>query len=70
MSEQAVSSEPVSEVPPEIRAQALALGLDRLSDAHLLQFANAARIAAARRTVMQAGALVPADEPAHVYRLA
>ncbi len=55
-------------VPEDIRKLARALGLDRLSESDLQQFAKAARVAETRRSVLQTGALVPSDEPAHVYR--
>jgi len=54
-------------VPEDIRKLARALGLDRLSESDLQQFAKAARVAETRRSVLQTGALVPSDEPAHVY---
>lgn len=45
------------------------LGLHKLSEAHLQQLLKAGRVANARRSVLQTDALVPSDEPAHVFRL-
>ncbi len=56
-------------IPDEIRAQAKALGLDRLTDADLRQFMKAAAVAQSRRAVLDTRSLVASDEPAHVYRL-
>ena len=52
----------------EIQAMAAEIGLTRLTDEHLQQLLKATRIARARRATMPVATLVPADEPAHVYR--
>ena len=52
----------------EIRRMAAEIGLTRLSDAHLQQLLKATRVARARRATLPFTPLVPADEPAHVYR--
>ena len=44
------------------------IGLTRLTDEHLQQLLEATRVARARRDSLPIAALVPADEPAHVYR--
>jgi len=64
--EQGGSDQPI---PDDIRAQAKALGLDKLTDADLRQFMKAAQVAQSRRLVLDTRSLVAADEPAHVYRL-
>ena len=64
--EQGRTDEPI---PDDIRAQAKALGLDKLTDADLRRFMKAARVAESRRAVLDTRSLVAADEPAHVYRL-
>lgn len=56
-------------IPDDVRAQAKAFGLDRLTDPQLLQFMKAAQVAQSRRTVLDTRSLTAADEPAHVYRL-
>jgi hypothetical protein len=56
-------------IPDDIRAQAKALGLERLTDAQLRQFMKAARVAESRRAALDTRSLLAADEPAHVYRL-
>ena len=53
----------------EMRRMAAEIGLARLSDEHLQQLLKATRVARARRAVLPVAGLVPADEPAHVYRL-
>jgi hypothetical protein len=53
----------------EIRSLAAEIGLTRLTDEHLQQLLKATRIARARRAVLPVATLVPADEPAHVFRL-
>ena len=53
----------------EVRAIALRAGLTRLTDEHLQQLLHATQAARARRTVLLAVDLTPADEPAHVFRL-
>ena len=52
----------------EMRKMAAEIGLTRLADEHLQQLLKATRIARARRAALPAATLVPADEPAHVYR--
>ena len=53
----------------EIRRMAADAGMTRLSDEHLQQLLRAARAARARRAALRSSSLVPADEPAHVFRL-
>ena len=52
----------------EMRRMAAEIGLTRLTDEHLQQLLNATRTARARRASLPFATLVPADEPAHVYR--
>ena len=52
----------------EMRRMAAEIGLASLSDEHLQQLLKATRIARARRASLPVATLVPADEPAHVYR--
>ena len=52
----------------EVRRMAAAIGLTRLSEEHMQQLLHAANMAHARRTILAAASLTPADEPAHVYR--
>jgi hypothetical protein len=54
----------------EIRRMAAEIGLTRLTDEHLQQLMRATQIARARRATLPVAGLVPADEPALVYRLA
>jgi hypothetical protein len=54
--------------PDEMRRMAGEIGLARLTDEHLQQLLKATRIARARRASLPIATLVPADEPAHVYR--
>jgi hypothetical protein len=54
--------------PDEMRKMAAEIGLKRLSEEHLQQLLKATRIARARRDTLPVATLVPADEPAHVYR--
>ena len=53
----------------ETRKLAAEIGLARLTDEHLQQLLKATRISRARRAVLPVATLVPADEPAHVFRL-
>ncbi len=53
----------------EVRRMAAEIGLARLTDEHLQQLLKATRISRARRAVLPVATLVPADEPAHVFRL-
>lgn len=53
----------------EVRKMAAEIGLTRLADEHLQQLLKATRISRARRAVLPVATLVPADEPAHVFRL-
>ena len=53
----------------EAKAIAADMGLTRLSDEHLEQFARAARAARARRSSLRSETLAGSDEPAHVFRL-
>lgn len=52
----------------EVRAMAAEIGLTRLTDAHLQELLRATRVARARRAALPIATLVPADEPAHVFR--
>jgi hypothetical protein len=52
----------------ELRAMAADIGLTRLTDEHLQQLLKATRTAQARRAALPVARLVPADEPAHVFR--
>lgn len=52
----------------EVRALAAEIGLTRLADAQLQELARATRVARARRAALPIATLVPADEPAHVFR--
>jgi hypothetical protein len=53
----------------EIRGMAAEIGLTRLTDKHLQELLRATRTARARRSALPLSNLVPADEPAHVFRL-
>ena len=61
--------EPDSLSIDEVRRMAAAAGLDRLTDEHLQQLARAANVALARGRSLHCATLMPADEPAHVFRL-
>ena len=52
-----------------IRAMAAEIGLTQLTEEHLQQLLKATRTARARRAALPVAGLVPADEPAHVFRL-
>lgn len=52
----------------ELRKMAAEIGLTQLTDEHLQQLLKATRIARARRAALPVATLVPADEPAHVFR--
>ena len=52
----------------EMRRMAAAIGLTRLDDEHLQQLLRATKAAQQRRAALPAAGLVPADEPAHVFR--
>ena len=54
----------------EVRRLAAGIGMTRLTDEHLQQLMHATRAARARRSSLRVEKLEPADEPAHVYRLA
>ncbi len=54
--------------PDEMRKMAAEIGLTALTDEHFQQLLRATKIARARRAVLPVAGLVPADEPAHVYR--
>ena len=45
------------------------IGMTRLTDGHLQELLRATRTARARRAALPIGNLIPADEPAHVFRL-
>ena len=53
----------------DIRKMAADIGLGRLTEEHLQQLLASTRAARARRDALPTGGLVPADEPAHVFRL-
>ena len=53
----------------DVRKMAADAGLTRFSDAQLSELMRAATAARARRASLRTGALGPADEPAHVFRL-
>ncbi|HEY9447269.1 MAG TPA: hypothetical protein VIQ62_09375 [Burkholderiales bacterium] len=54
----------------EVRRMAADAGLTRLTDEHLQQLQRATKIAQSRRSALPTAGLTPADEPAHVFRLA
>ena len=54
----------------EVRRMAAEIGMTRLTGEHLQQLLRATRAARARRGTLAAAELTPADEPAHVFRLA
>ena len=54
----------------DIRGMAAEIGLTRLTEDHLQQLLKATQVARARRAALPLTDLVPADEPAHVFRLA
>ena len=53
----------------DIRRMAAEIGLSRLTDGQLQELLRATRTARARRAALPFADLVPADEPAHVFRL-
>jgi hypothetical protein len=53
----------------EIRRMAAEIGMTHLTDEQLQQLLRATRAARARRAALPIGNLVPADEPAHVFKL-
>jgi hypothetical protein len=52
-----------------VREMAADAGMRQLGDEHLEQLFRATRAARARRAALRSETLVPADEPAHVFRL-
>ena len=54
----------------EVRKMAAEIGLTHLTDEHLQQLLRATNAARARREALPLGQISPADEPAHVFRLA
>jgi len=54
----------------EVKRMAEGIGMTRLTDEHLQQLLRATRVAQARRAALPVATLGPADEPAHVFRLA
>ena len=54
----------------EVRRMAADIGWRDLTDEHLEQLLRATRAARARRATLPVATLDPADEPAHVFRLA
>ena len=53
----------------QVRQMAAEIGMTQLADDHLQQLLRATETARARRKVLPLGDIVPADEPAHVFRL-
>ena len=53
----------------QVRKMAADVGLTRLTGEHLEQLLRATKAARARRASLPVAGLVPADEPAHVFRL-
>ena len=53
----------------EVRKMAAEIGLTRLTEEHLGQLLNSTRAARSRRAALPLGSLVPADEPAHVFKV-
>jgi len=54
----------------QVRKMAADIGMTQLADEHLQQLLRATDTARARRKALPLGDIVPADEPAHVFRLA
>lgn len=54
----------------EVKSMAAEIGMTRLTDEHLQQLLRATQVARARRATLPVANLGPADEPAHVFRLA
>ncbi len=54
----------------EVRRMAAEIGMTRLTDEHLEQLVRATKTARARRAALPIAEITPADEPAHVFRLA
>ena len=54
----------------EVRTMAAEVGLARYTDEHLQQLLRATNAARARRKALPLDEITPADEPAHVFRLA
>lgn len=52
----------------ELRRIAAEIGLTRLTDEHLHQLLRATKAAQQRRAALPVAGLLPADEPAHVFR--
>lgn len=52
----------------EVRNMAVEAGLARLAPEHLQELLRATRMARQRRASLPTADIVPADEPAHVYR--
>ena len=53
----------------DIRRMARAIGLDRLTEEHVVQLTRAANTASLRSAALPVADLVLTDEPAHVFRL-
>lgn len=53
----------------QVRKMAAEAGLTRLTNEHLEQLLRSTKAARARRATLPVASLVPADEPAHVFRL-
>ena len=62
-------SDPDRRDDAEAHKLAEALGLNNLSELHLKQLLSASRVAAERRLLMNTDSLIPADEPALIFRL-
>lgn len=54
----------------EVRRMAAEIGLTRLTDGQVQELLRATAAARARRGTLSNADLTPADEPAHVFRLA
>jgi hypothetical protein len=54
----------------EVRRMAAEIGMQSLTDGQLQELLRATQAARARRAALQLAQLGPADEPAHVFRLA
>jgi hypothetical protein len=52
----------------DVRVMAADAGFTRLTDEHLGELLRATKAARARRTALRSNTLLPADEPAHVFR--
>ncbi len=53
----------------QVKQMAEDIGMNKLSEEHLQQLLRATNAARARRKALQLDALIPSDEPAHVFHL-